>query len=86
MPRRVLMQRGDESFDVVEIAALDEQYGRPGRGPTMAIGLGLAIEPMNTLGDPETDELDDGWTVITGGRLLSSAFRTRWCSPQMGRS
>jgi methionyl aminopeptidase len=28
-------------------------------------GLALAIEPMVTLGDPGTRELDDGWTVVT---------------------
>jgi methionyl aminopeptidase len=25
----------------------------------------LAVEPMLTAGDPETRELDDGWTVVT---------------------
>ncbi|WP_324274411.1 hypothetical protein [Blastococcus brunescens] len=28
-------------------------------------GLVLAIEPMVTVGDPATVELDDGWTVVT---------------------
>ena len=28
-------------------------------------GLALAIEPMVTIGDPATAELDDGWTVVT---------------------
>jgi methionyl aminopeptidase len=40
-------------------------YGRPGRGPKLVPGLTLAIEPMVTVGDPATVELDDGWTVIT---------------------
>ena len=40
-------------------------YGRPGRGPKLVPGLALAIEPMVTVGDPATVELDDGWTVIT---------------------
>src|SRR3954466_16013538 len=40
-------------------------YGRPGRGPRLVPGLALAIEPMVTVGDPATVELDDGWTVIT---------------------
>jgi methionyl aminopeptidase len=40
-------------------------YGRPGRGPKLVPGLVLAIEPMVTVGDPATVELDDGWTVIT---------------------
>jgi methionyl aminopeptidase len=25
----------------------------------------IAVEPMLTGGDPETDELADGWTVVT---------------------
>jgi methionyl aminopeptidase len=40
-------------------------YGRPGRGPKLVPGLALAIEPMVTVGDPATVELDDGWTVVT---------------------
>jgi methionyl aminopeptidase len=40
-------------------------YGRPGRGPKLVPGLALAIEPMVTVGDPTTVELDDGWTVVT---------------------
>jgi methionyl aminopeptidase len=40
-------------------------YGRPGRGPKLVPGLVLAIEPMVTVGDPATVELDDGWTVVT---------------------
>ncbi|MGY1802059.1 type I methionyl aminopeptidase [Blastococcus sp. SYSU D00922] len=40
-------------------------YGRPGRGPKLVPGLTLAIEPMVTVGDPATVELDDGWTVVT---------------------
>jgi methionyl aminopeptidase len=40
-------------------------YGRPGRGPKLVQGLALAIEPMVTIGDPATVELEDGWTVVT---------------------
>jgi len=40
-------------------------YGRPGRGPKLVPGLALAIEPMVTVGDPATVELEDGWTVVT---------------------
>jgi methionyl aminopeptidase len=40
-------------------------YGRPGRGPKLTPGMALAIEPMLTLGKPDTGELDDGWTVVT---------------------
>ncbi len=39
--------------------------GKPGKGPKLAVGMALAIEPMLTGGSAETIELDDGWTVIT---------------------
>lgn len=40
-------------------------YGRAGRGPKLVPGLALAIEPMVTVGAPDTLELEDGWTVVT---------------------
>ena len=40
-------------------------YGRPGKGPRLAPGMALAIEPMLTLGSRATQELADGWTVST---------------------
>jgi len=40
-------------------------YGPPGRGPRLVPGMVLAVEPMITLGRPDTDLLDDGWTVRT---------------------
>ncbi|MGH3930916.1 MAG: type I methionyl aminopeptidase [Pseudonocardiaceae bacterium] len=39
--------------------------GRPGRGPHLVPGMALAIEPMLTAGSNRTEELDDGWTVVT---------------------
>ena len=39
--------------------------GAPGQGPRLVPGMALAVEPMLTAGDPETRELDDGWTVVT---------------------
>ncbi|WP_100448439.1 type I methionyl aminopeptidase [Glycomyces xiaoerkulensis] len=40
-------------------------YGSPKEGPKLRPGLALAIEPMITLGEPGTAELDDGWTIVT---------------------
>ena len=37
----------------------------PGRGLLLEPGIVLAIEPMATLGSPDVDELEDGWTVVT---------------------
>ncbi len=39
--------------------------GRPGRGPVLADGMALAIEPLLVLGRPGTALLGDGWTVVT---------------------
>jgi methionyl aminopeptidase len=39
--------------------------GSPGRGPLLAPGSVLAIEPMLTLGTGKTVVLDDEWTVTT---------------------
>jgi methionyl aminopeptidase len=39
--------------------------GKPGRGPRLVAGMALAIEPMLTAGSEKTQELDDGWTVVT---------------------
>jgi methionyl aminopeptidase len=35
------------------------------RGPIVRSGVTVAIEPMITSGSPETDVLDDDWTVVT---------------------
>lgn len=40
-------------------------YGRPGKGPRLAAGMALAIEPMITLGRRDTEVLEDEWTVVT---------------------
>ncbi|GAB3218858.1 type I methionyl aminopeptidase [Glycomyces halotolerans] len=40
-------------------------YGNPGEGPKLRPGMALAIEPMITLGSPDTAELEDGWTIVT---------------------
>jgi len=39
--------------------------GKPGRGPRLVPGLAVAIEPMITLGSPETTVLADDWTVVS---------------------
>jgi methionyl aminopeptidase len=46
--------------------------GRPGRGPRLAPGLCLAIEPMLTLGNSRTVELNDGWTVVTADGSIAA--------------
>jgi methionyl aminopeptidase len=49
-------------------------YGRPGRGPVLAEGMALAIEPLLVLGGPDTRLLDDGWTVVSEDGGWSAHF------------
>lgn len=47
-------------------------HGRAGRGPKLATGLVLAVEPMFNLGTEETVTLADEWTVVTADGGLSA--------------
>src|SRR5215469_5261808 len=49
-------------------------YGRPGRGPVLAEGMALAIEPLLVLGSPHTRLLADGWTVVSEDGGWSAHF------------
>jgi len=49
-------------------------YGEPGRGPRLAEGMVLAIEPMVNAGGPGVKVLQDGWTAVTEDRSLSAHF------------
>ena len=49
-------------------------YGRPGRGPVLAEGMALAVEPMLVLGRRQTRLLDDGWTVVSADGTWSAHF------------
>jgi methionyl aminopeptidase len=49
-------------------------YGDPGRGPRLAEGMVLAIEPMVNAGAAGVKVLQDGWTAVTADRSLSAHF------------
>jgi methionyl aminopeptidase len=49
-------------------------YGQPGRGPKLAEGMVLAIEPMVAMGRPQTRVLSDGWTAVTKDGSLAAHF------------
>src|SRR5204863_3489780 len=49
-------------------------YGEPGRGPRLAEGMVLAIEPMVNAGKPAVKVLSDGWTAVTRDGSLSAHF------------
>ena len=49
-------------------------YGPAGRGPRLAEGMVLAIEPMVNFGKPAVKVLGDGWTAVTRDGSLSAHF------------
>ena len=49
-------------------------YGRPGTGMRLEVGLCLAIEPMFNLGGDDVRLLGDGWTVVTADGSVSAHF------------
>lgn len=49
-------------------------YGTPGRGPRLAIGMVICIEPMINAGTFEVREKSDHWTVVTADGKLSAHY------------
>jgi len=49
-------------------------YGERGRGPRLAEGMVLAIEPMVNAGKASVKVLADGWTAVTADGGLSAHF------------
>jgi methionyl aminopeptidase len=49
-------------------------YGEPGRGPTLAPGMTLAIEPMINAGGQDVVVRPDQWTIATADGSLSAHF------------
>jgi methionyl aminopeptidase len=49
-------------------------YGPAGRGPRLAEGMVLAIEPMVNYGKASVKVLGDGWTAVTKDGSLSAHF------------
>jgi len=49
-------------------------FGPPGKGPVLATGMVLAIEPMLNEGTFEVFTLSDNWTFVTADRKLSAHF------------
>jgi len=49
-------------------------FGRPGEGPIIKVGMVFAIEPMVNMGTWEAKILDNGWTAVTKDRLPSAHF------------
>jgi len=51
-----------------------KNYGDPGKGPVLAKGMALAIEPMLNEGVADVQKLEDGWTVVTKDRKLAAHY------------
>jgi len=49
-------------------------YGRPGQGPRLQVGMVLAIEPMVNVGGYHVRVLEDQWTAVTQDGSLSAHF------------
>jgi methionyl aminopeptidase len=49
-------------------------FGEPGRGPVLAPGMTLAIEPMINAGGPDVWVADDHWSISTDDGSLSAHF------------
>jgi methionyl aminopeptidase len=49
-------------------------WGEPGRGPLLASGMTLAIEPMINAGGPEVVVAEDRWSISTADESLSAHF------------
>ena len=49
-------------------------YGKPGQGPRLQVGMVLAIEPMINMGGSGVRILDDHWTAVTKDGSLSAHF------------
>jgi methionyl aminopeptidase len=47
-------------------------YGPAHRGPRLKVGNVFAVEPMVNVGGPETELLDDDWSVVTADGSLSA--------------
>ena len=59
-------------------------YGTPGRGTRLCIGMTLAIEPMVNIGGETVRELSDGWTVKTTDGSLSAHYENSVALTQDG--
>jgi methionyl aminopeptidase len=68
-----------DSAVTVAVGSVDDRTaallnGQPGRGPKLAEGMVLAIEPMVAMGRPDVKILSDGWTAVTRDGSLAAHF------------
>ncbi len=51
-----------------------KNFGPAGRGPRLAAGMTLAVEPMVNLGTHAVNVLADKWTVVSADKTLSAHY------------
>ena len=49
-------------------------YGPPGIGPRLKVGMVLALEPMVNVGGPDVYTKADRWTIVTADGSLSAHY------------
>ena len=49
-------------------------FGIPGHGMRLSVGMTIAIEPMITMGTEKVDWMSDGWTVKTKDRKPAAHY------------
>jgi len=49
-------------------------FGAPGHGPRLEVGMTLAVEPMVNMREAGVEIQPDGWTVLTRDKLPSAHF------------
>lgn len=49
-------------------------YGYAGTGPLLKPGMVIAIEPMLSIGNGDTELQEDGWTATTVDKSLAAHF------------
>lgn len=59
-------------------------YGLPGKGPQLRVGMALAIEPMIAVGTIDTRVLADDWTVVTTDESRAAHWEHTVCITEEG--
>ena len=61
-------------FDIKHMDPEVPNYGKRGRGYVLQVGDTICIEPMASLGKPDTLVAKDGWTVILKDGSIGAQF------------
>lgn len=59
-------------------------YGKPGRGARLELGLALAVEPMVTMGSKHTLVAEDDWTIVTTDESWAAHFEHTFTLTEKG--